>query len=72
MFRVRSSKNLELRTSNRRPSRSSRFSGKSRESRESRANNEIRFTFNVSRPQVIEQRLLEEPGEELGEQTSFQ
>jgi hypothetical protein len=31
-----------------------------------------RFTFNVSRKIVIERRLLEEPGEEFGEQTSFQ
>jgi hypothetical protein len=31
-----------------------------------------RFTFNVSREIVIERRLLEEPGEEFGEQTSFQ
>ena len=40
-FWVRSSENLERRTSNRRPSHPFRFS---RKSRESRANNEIRFT----------------------------
>jgi len=43
-FGVRSSENLERRTSNRRPSHPSRFF---RKVRESRMNNEIRFTRNA-------------------------